>query len=281
MKKILGIIFPALILIGCSGKVNTDNKEKIESAPDLTYLIEHYWENVSFRMPRERADSDSFEQTFVDYLPLLSFADDSLRKEGVRDLLQKARQDTAMYEWIVDLSYHYLYDPNSPLLNETLYRPFLEVMVENPFPDEASSLQAAFQLEEVMKNNPGDLAPDFVFETREGQTKRLYDIKGGERMMLIFYDPECDHCEEVIDRLSKNPEINEDIRTGYLTILAVSSGYDRQKWKQNSPTLPSSWIVGYENGELEDDGRYVLRASPTIFLLDADKKILIKDMLIP
>ena len=281
MKNIIRVIIPALILIGCSGKVNSDKEEKKESVSELTYIIEHYWENVNFKMPRERADSDRFEQTFVDYLPLLSLAGDTLRKEGVKNLLQKARQDTAMYKWIVNLAYHYLYDPNSPMLNETLYRPFLEVMVENPFPDETSSLRAAFQLEEVRKNNPGDMAPDFIFETREGLTKRLYDINGSEHIMLIFYDPECDHCEEVMGRISNNPEINEDINTGFLTILAVSSGNDRRKWQQKSPYLPSNWIVGYENGDLEDDGRYVLRASPTIFLLDADKKILIKDMLVP
>ena len=274
------IILPALVFIGCSGKVNTDKEEKIESTSDLTYVMDHFWEKVNFKMPHERVDSDRFEQTFVDYLPLLSLAGDSLRKEGVKNLLQKARQDTAMYEWIVDLAYHYLYDPNSPMLNESLYKPFLEVMVENPFPDETSSLRAAFQLEEVRKNNPGDIAPDFSFETREGLTKNLYDIKASERIMLIFYDPECDHCEDVMDRISNNPEINEDINKGLLTILAVSSGNDRQKWQQKSSYLPSNWIVGYENGDLEDDGRYILRASPTIFLLDANKTILIKDMLI-
>lgn len=45
--------------------------------------------------------------------------------------------------------------------------------------------------------------------------------------------------------------------------------------------LPTDWIVGYEPGEIDRQELYVLRATPTILLLDGtNKKVLIKDMYI-
>ena len=61
-------------------------------------------------------------------------------------------------------------------------------------------------------------------------------------------------------------------------MLAVYSGDDRDLWERDAAVLPAEWTVGYESGWLQDTGAYVLRAMPTLYLLDRNKQVILKDV---
>jgi hypothetical protein len=43
--------------------------------------------------------------------------------------------------------------------------------------------------------------------------------------------------------------------------------------------IPSSWLSGYDyNAEIEDKETYILRAIPSIYLLDREKHVILRDV---
>lgn len=132
-------------------------------------------------------------------------------------------------------------------------------------------LQEAYQ-----KNRPGTQAANFVYLNHKGKPTTLYRTKG-KSLLLIFYDPDCQHCMEVIDTLNSNALLLHQIQKKELTVLAIYADGDLDVWKRNKCKLPTNWKVGFATGEIFDRELYILPEMPTIYLLDKNKMVLLKD----
>ena len=177
-----------------------------------------------------------------------------------------------------DISEKYLYDPNSPMLSEDYYILFLEHFVDAAILGKYGTIRPRRQLEAARKNRPGMTAADFAYTTREGNATMLHKTIAEGDVLLIFYDPDCEHCKEIMKELQENETLADAVALGKIKVLAVYSGDDYALWKRTAVSLPADWTVGYESGVLQENGSYVLRAMPTLYLLDSAKKVLVKDM---
>ena len=251
----------------------------IDSVEAPVYLLNHFWDALDFNDTLRSHNRDFIEQNFANFSQVLIMAGDSVsRRDASRILMKKAEVDTAAYRLMADVAYHYLYDPNSPLLDEESYIPFLEIFSESQFLDEAQRGRNRFLLEAALKNRPGMIAADFPYETLRGEKTSLHATPVKGNLLLIFYDPDCDNCKEIIGDLSSNHVLNEMIEKGDLTVLAVYSGEEREMWLETNSMLPQSWIVGYDAGTIDRQDSYYFRATPTIYLLDKDKRVIFKDL---
>ena len=277
--KISPFISLFLLISSCVGTTargnNDDNLSKEENGP--SFLI-HFWDSIEIG-DTSALSRDKIESNFADYAVILANVPDSAaRQESVNRFLKKAEKDTLTYRMIADIAARYLYNPNSPMFDEESYIPFLRTLKDSPLIDEAQRMRYDFLLDGALKNRPGMKAADFSFTTREGDNLNLHDIKSRNEIMLIFYDPDCDHCQEVIEFLADDEELTDLTKKGEVTVLAIYSGEDRELWQQSAFLLPEEWIVGYDSGSIEDEELYLLPAMPTIYILDADKKVLIKEL---
>ena len=63
-----------------------------------------------------------------------------------------------------------------------------------------------------------------------------------------------------------------------MKVLAVYPDADLKEWRRWLPENPSWWISAYDRGEKIRNGElYDLKAIPTIYLLDHDKRVILKD----
>lgn len=170
----------------------------------------------------------------------------------------------------------FLGSPASPVRNETLYIRFLHKLLSVDTLPEAVSDRAVDRLRVAMLNRPGTVATDFEFLDRDGLRRTLHGLQG-ERIMLIFYDPECPHCPEILDHLAANERINASIANGTMTVVAVYAEGKREVWDRTRHELPANWLVGYDLSGILDNDLYDLPAMPIVYLLDADKRVLLKD----
>ena len=76
---------------------------------------------------------------------------------------------------------------------------------------------------------------------------------------------------------SKMDELNEAIRTGKLSLLAIYTEGDEEVWHNALPTLPDTWLVGTDHSQIKEKALYDLKAMPCLYLLDAQKHVLVKD----
>ena len=80
------------------------------------------------------------------------------------------------------------------------------------------------------------------------------------------------------EQISGSPMLSEMIERGRLKILALYPDEDLTEWRNYRDHIPASWINAYDAGCLvRENGTYDLTAIPSLYLLDSDKRVLVKD----
>jgi transporter family protein len=119
-------------------------------------------------------------------------------------------------------------------------------------------------------------AADFAYTDHRGKRQTLHGTPA-PRLLLLFYDPACSHCAEILDALQESPALTRLIAAGELAVLAAYTEGDRRLWDETKAALPQEWTVGIDNSRIVERELYSLPAMPVIYLLDKDKRVLLKD----
>lgn len=237
------------------------------------YLSLHYWDHFDFTDAALVDRPEVTEQAFVDFIGILPYASNA--QEAVDTLFRRASAARRMLDHFITLTDKYLYEPNSPMHNEELYILALRALVNHPGLKEIDKLRPRQRLKTAMKNRPGDVAADFVFICRDGTRRCLSELKA-DYLLLYFNDPDCDNCRRVKARLSSSQPVNRLLTSGRLKVLSVCVEGKTDVWEKTA--FPTCWIDGYDEGQqLTRKQIYDLKAMPTLYLLDARKRVILKD----
>lgn len=249
-----------------------------DPAKRAEYVAKHYWDNFQFADTTYINLPEVTEQAFVDYIQVLAYADPATAEEAINITLTKAMAgDTLMFAKFTEMFEKYLYDPNSPMRNEDLYIPVMKAVIASPEVDQYSKIRPQHILDMAMKNRVGTKATDFTYTMESGMQGRLSAIKS-PYTLLFFYNPDCLGCKEIKENILASPIMNSLTECNQLKVLALYSDEDLKLWRERLPEMPSKWIVGYDKGRvLSDNESYDLRAIPTLYLLDSNKQVLLKD----
>lgn len=263
----------------------TDGKDIAE------YMSMNYWNGLTD--PSRTYPSDSslvsgvaaeiVEQKFADWTMFLDMVSPSVAEKAVERLFDRAAacemQDTSsnVFEMITNLAYKYLYDPNSPLRNEDLYHPFVKKLASCSLVDSAMRGKYGFDAEMTGKNRRGTVAADFRFSDRSGRMHTLHGIDS-PLTLLFFSNPGCEACMNIINVLKGEPGISEMISSGELAVLNIYIDEDLEAWRDYMPIYPDEWYNGFDPDlVIRTDNLYSVRAIPSLYLLDSDKRVIMKD----
>ena len=126
-------------------------------------------------------------------------------------------------------------------------------------------------------NLPGTKAADFRFIDTAGRTRTLHSVKA-EYVLLVFGNPDCTACRELVESMSSVPEISALEASGRLKVVDIYIDQEIDLWKERMASYPKNWINGYDpDYVIRQDLIYDVRAVPSIYLLDKDKTVLLKD----
>lgn len=160
---------------------------------------------------------------------------------------------------------------DSPLHDDALLIPFLKAAIRLSPDGDPRKQRAELILEMAEKNRPGIKAANFSFETRDGVSTSLHALPSDRMTMLIFYDPDCHVCHDTFEQI-KATEFSVP-----LNIVAIDAEGDRMLWDASRSSLPEEWTIGFATDPVQDDDIYILQTSPTMYLLDRDKTVILKD----
>ena len=208
------------------------------------------------------------EEKFTEYLDTLALIPKEQVKPNMTAFLDKEVKRTG----IISLFERYLNAPQSPYKNEEWYIIVLEYALKSPKVDETSKIKAQAQLKILYKNRLGNAATDFTFTNLLGQKGSLYHVKAPYTLVL-FYDPDCEYCRATILELKNDPLLKKLQQRNALKVLAVYTEGNNKLWQDYKTHLPSQWI----NVSVVLQNKYDLPALPSLYLLDQDKKVLLKD----
>lgn len=294
MYRILVILFAALFATACGGRRSrlpeTPAEEprarvflpaiapaRLSPAEKRDYLRAHYWDRFDFAdtLFIRQVDTAQMVEAFARYVALLS--DRPADAAPMDSLMRRASASRPMLDYFRMLSEAVLADPNSPLRNDEFYIPVLQAVLASPYYDEYERIGPAYELEMASQNRLGHRANDFRYTLASGATGTLYGVKA-EYVLLFINNPGCTMCKQIREQIGSSPMLSEMIERGRLKVVALYPDEDLTEWKAYRDHIPASWINGYDAGcVVREKGLYDLHAIPALYLLDADKRVLVKD----
>ena len=288
--KSIYLLFFILICCACKGQQQEKSGHRQRSFEMITvpdsitqpddraiYVAMHYWDTFDFTDTMYIHLPEITEQAFSNYLSVMQYVPKETAALSIREMMHKAVAEHVMFTYFAGLYEKYLYDLDSPLHDESLFIYALEAMIQEPVFDEFQKIRPAHLLELALKNRIGDSAVQFDYTLANEKQGSLYDVKA-DYLLLFFYQPDCHTCMETTEKLTGSNILNKLLELQKLQILAVYPGEDFYSWKSNLSYMPSNWIHAYDHtGRIRGEEIYDLKTSSTLYLLDKEKKVLLKD----
>lgn len=236
-----------------------------------------FWEGFRFDDPSYVAaqDTAAMLRYFAHYAMLVAQTGDP---SPMAELMRRAEASDEAFRYFMFLGEAVLHDPNSPLRNDELYIPVLETIVETDIISDIEKTAPRFDLDMAMKNRTGHPANDFLMKSVDGRRMRLYDI-ASEWTLLFFSNPECPMCHSIQQQLEASRIVTGAVAAGRLKVVMVYPDDDLQAWSGYAQHVPGEWIYARNaDGAIRDMMIYDLKAIPSMYLLDAGKRVILKDI---
>lgn len=264
----------------------------MEDASDRAeYMALHWWDGITDPSRTYPCDSSlvsgvrlaDVEQKMANWTNVLGMVDFSVVGRSFGRLYERAvsceKKDTSsnVFETFVELTDKYLYDPNSPLRNEDHYAFFASHLATSDLMEPVMQEKYARIVSLAALNRVGTKAADFRFADKRGHIFTLYGIKA-ELTLLFFSNPGCTACKDIIDVLNNDPVISGLIADGTMKVLNIYIDEDLEAWRSYMPIYPETWYNGFDPDlVIRGETLYNVRAIPSLYLLDRDKKVIMKD----
>jgi len=302
MNKITVILMTVLVMTGCGQK-------KVEQTaalpfPDISlpsmiqtqqdaadYYAEHFWDLLTDPERNHPSDSllvsgvsrDDVEQKYANWLSILDMTSLKVSEKSVKRLYDRAlaceKKDSAsnVFETFAALADKYMYDPNSPLRNEEYYFHYASRLSSYEGFSMEERDRYAHHASECSLNRLGHIASDFRFADARGRIRTLHEIDS-PYTLLFFSNPGCEACMNIITMLKSEPKVAQMISEGRLAVLNIYIDEDIQAWREYMPVYPDNWYNGFDPDlVIRNENLYSVRAIPSLYLLDKEKRVILKD----
>ena len=251
---------------------------KEDGTPDNDYMYQVYkrnfWQNIDFsddRLLRTPVFHAKLNQYFTRVLMQIP---DSIIAEADH-LVEKARAHPEMFKYVV------FFVTNTFERSQIMGMDAVFVhMVENYYMSGEADWVTPEQLERIseraMALKPlliGNIAPEITMFTPDRAPLSLHEVDA-RFTVLYFWDSECSHCKRQTPLMK---EFYERLNSKGVEIFAANTEADRNKWLDYVKMNSLEWIqVNDPSNSSGFRDKYDIWATPLIFLLDEDKRIIAK-----
>ena len=240
------------------------------------YIKLHYFDNTDFT-DTLLMYSNILTSRIVQYLSL--YQEPGLTQEqmenrlliAVDTVLEKAFVDQQVYEYIIDFlisgfdaigferGLEHIAAQN--MLNELCVNTDRKAELEN-------------KMELIKKLAIGKIAPDFATTDLNGNSIKLSEIKSA-KTVLFFWASWCPHCEDMLPELKKfyNSSSPEKLQIIGISIDEIKEDLEKAIKEHELEWINIGELKGWD-GPIVDE--YGIVATPSLFVLDKNKKIVAK-----
>ena len=226
------------------------------------------WEGFAFSN-QQAVESREAEERFARFLLNLEQQTPTQQAEQIGALLAEAEQYNATARFLL-LADKYLHDPNSPYRDDEQYLLFLQYAATHQLADYTTNPRYQKHYTMVQKNRVGTHAADFPFTTQAGEEGHLYGVQS-PYILLFFHDPNCEECQWVKQQLESQ---HAHFAQKGVLVVAVYIDDEVEAWRKAH--YPSTWLSVYAP-EIDKQDLYDIKALPTLYLLDTQKRVILKD----
>src|ERR1035437_3374976 len=252
------------------------NPDSIRWVMDYNYNKDHFFDNIDLnderliRTPLLYSRLDSF------FTNVLIQSPDTINKE-IDKLINKCSSNYKMFQFIsVYLFNHFReseimgHDAVMVKIADDIYLSGKADWVSREFKDDLRK-----QIDLIRPNLIGKKAENMVMDSYKGIFVSLYDVEK-DFTVLYFWEPNCGHCQEATPKLKAYYDKPKDYS---LEVFAVCTTADKDKWTKYIEDNKLTWINGWDPKRISHfDFYYNVQSTPTIYVLDKNKKIIAKKL---
>jgi peroxiredoxin len=251
----------------------------LQPEQQLAYLKAHALDKVEFN-DDELINSDLFSNKSIEYLTYYrnpQLPKELLEKEftiAADTILNKAKVNPIVYKHVVE----YLLDGFKKFGFDVIINYIIEnyVIKDDICIDEKLETALQRRMDQAKHFKIGDTVPNIVSMDLSGKQVDLYDMKS-DQVLIIFYASWCPHCQTLLSQINDLYKNQKEKKT---EVFAVSIDTSKTDWQKYVNANGMNWInvsnlKGWNGSAVKD---YFIYATPTMFLLNKDKKIIGKPM---
>jgi thiol-disulfide isomerase/thioredoxin len=252
------------------------NPDSVRWVRNYNYNKDHFFDNIDLnderllRTPLLYARLDAF------FSSVLIQAPDTINKE-IDKLIKKCSGNHKVFQFIsVYLFNHFReseimgQDAVMVKIADDIYLSGKADWVSKEFKDDLRK-----QIDLMRPNLIGKKAENLVMDSYNGIFVSLYDVEK-DFTVLYFWEPNCGHCQEATPKLKVYYDKPKDYS---LEVFAVCTTSERAKWTKYIEDNKLTWINGWDPKRSSHfDYYYNIQSTPTVYILDKNKKIIAKKL---
>lgn len=154
---------------------------------------------------------------------------------------------------------------NPPCYDEDLFLAMVIPALESGSLDADYIELLEYYRDQMLMNRRGTVAADFEVILSDGSLSTLHRQLKADGLIVIFYDPECDVCHEVMDRM-----MSAEVRN----VVAVAFLAEDDGWKRDAERYPAGWTFCRPTNDVEEI--YSIPHVPTLYHLDGAGRVVCK-----
>ncbi len=261
-----------------------------DSINNYQYYKKHYWDGIDFTDDRVIRTPFFLPKLERFLREIITPAPDSIIKESDY-LLLKARVSPEMYKfllnWLTDEYINPKYMGQDAVFVH-LFEKYHSKGVSS-WLNEKQMTAISNRAYMLMSNLIGEQAANLEMVDTAGAPRSLYDLQSAYTI-VVFWDPTCGHCQHEVPRLDsfyKTKWKDEGVKM----YGVLSETKEQEKWKEFiKKNNLQSWVNVYQTDEQKKANEqaqkpsykqlYDVTQTPTLYLLDKDKRIIAKKLTI-
>jgi thiol-disulfide isomerase/thioredoxin len=252
------------------------NPDSVTWIRNYNYNKDHFFDNIDLKDERLLRTPILYARLETFFTNVLIQSPDSINKE-IDKLLYKCSFNYKVYQFVsVFLFNHFReseimgQDAVMVKLADDIYLSGKADWVTKEFKDDLRK-----QIDLIRPNLIGKKAENLVMDSFKGIFVSLYDVEK-EFTILYFWEPDCGHCKEATPKLKAFYDKPKDYS---LEVFAVCTTTDKAKWTRYIEDNKLPWINGWDPQRSSHfDFYYNIQSTPTIYILDKNKKIIAKKL---
>ncbi|MGA2406217.1 MAG: thioredoxin-like domain-containing protein [Bacteroidales bacterium] len=252
------------------------NPDSVRWIRNYIYNKDHFFDNIDLTDERLLRTPILYARLDAFFTNVLIQSPDSINKE-IDKLIQKFSSNHKIFQFVsVYLFNHFReseimgHDAVMVKLADDIYLSGKADWVSKEFKDDLRK-----QIDLIRPNLIGKKAENIVMDSYKGIFVSLYDVEK-DFTILYFWEPNCGHCKEATPKLKAYYDKNKDYS---MEVFAVCTTADKAKWTKYIEDNKLTWINGWDPERSSHfDFYYNVQSTPTVYILDKNKKIIAKKL---
>jgi thiol-disulfide isomerase/thioredoxin len=255
------------------GFANPDSVKWIRS---YLYNKNHYFDNIDLNDEKLLRTPILYSRLNTYFTTVVIQSPDSINKE-IDKIIAKCRNNYKVYQFVAVYLFNHFreseimgHDAVMVKIADDIYLSGKADWVTKEFKTDLKK-----QIDLIRPNLIGKKAENLVMDSYKGIFVSLYDVEK-EFAILYFWEPDCGHCKEATPKMKAYYDKPKDYS---VEIFAVCTTTDKTKWTKYIEDNKLRWINGWDPQRISRfDFYYNVQSTPTVYILDRNKKIIAKKL---